>query len=323
MGHGDGAGNPTWKGAVILGILLGITMLTKATGVFYGVVGLVWALWVAIRFRKTLADGTQTKVFWPQVFLMGIVAISIVWAAYGFTIGTTSALPNLPVPAPQHWEGAFFQADNTAKRDVYALGYQKTGRWWWYFPIAFILKNPLPLLIALPFSLLVFIKLRNANKNIPPRIAYVIHGEEICRHIFYHSFSASPIVVLPYLFSPISDTGICYPSSHFCPCVFPEHAGLAWGRLTKLGRILLVGLGLWYAIGTAVVFPNEISFFNELAGGPDQGWRYLTTSNTDWLQGWKELQTWQKETGILFRYTGPEGYLGLSDYGINYIRCHR
>ncbi len=124
--------------------------------------------------------------------------------------------------------------------------------------------------------------------------------------------------MLPYLFSPISDTGICYPSSHFCPCVISGACWLAWGRLTKLGRILLVGLGLWYAIGTAVVFPNEISFFNELVGGPDQGWRYLTTSNTDWLQGWKELQTWQKETGIVFGYTGPEGYLGLSDYGLIY-----
>lgn len=70
--------------------------------------------------------------------------------------------------------------------------------------------------------------------------------------------------------------------------------------------------------GTVTIFPNEISFFNELVGGPDQGWRYLTTSNTDWLQGWKELQAWQQETGIRFRYTGPEGYLGLSDYGITY-----
>ncbi len=136
---------PTWKGAVILGILLGITMLTKATGVFYGVVGLVWALWVAIRFRKTLADGTQSKVFWPQVFLMGIVAISIVWAAYGFTIGTTSALPNLPVPAPQHWEGAFFQADNTAEPRRLRIGIPKNRAMVVVFPDSIYPEKPLTL----------------------------------------------------------------------------------------------------------------------------------------------------------------------------------
>ncbi|TFG72639.1 MAG: phospholipid carrier-dependent glycosyltransferase [Anaerolineales bacterium] len=308
---------PTWKGSVILGILLGITMLTKATGVFYGAVGLVWALWLAIRFRKPLAENRQHKVFWPQALVIGIAALGIVWGAYGFDIGPTSVLPNLPVPAPLHWEGVFFQADNTEKREVYALGYQKTGRWWWYFPLAFILKNPLPLLIALPFSLFVFIKLRNSNNSNQPKSRTLFTVPRFAVILLPFFFCVTYICAALFIFPNIGYRHML-PVQPFLSLWISGACCLAWMRLPKLGRILLVGWGIWYAFGTAVVFPNEISFFNELAGGPDQGWRYLTTSNTDWLQGWKELQAWQKETDIHFWYTGPEGYLGLKDYGITY-----
>jgi hypothetical protein len=46
----------------------------------------------------------------------------------------------------------------------------------------------------------------------------------------------------------------------------------------------LAALGLWYAVGGAVVFPYEISFFSELVGGPSKGYLYLADSNLDWGQ---------------------------------------
>jgi 4-amino-4-deoxy-L-arabinose transferase-like glycosyltransferase len=308
---------PTWIRAMLLGGLLGITMLTKATGAFYSAIGLTWALWAALRFRKTSTTNHYAWMLWAQVFIMGFVALGVVWSAYGFSVGSTSILPNVAVPAPQHWEGSFFQADNTENREVYAFGYRKTGRWWWYFPLAFSIKNPLPLLLTLPFSLIAVIKWRKV-----PYTHHFKQGSSI-NDLRFEDLLLFLLFDLVYICAAIL-LGPNIGYRHFLPVqpsLYLFVAGacyLAWPHIHKWGQLLLMGLGFWYAAGTALIYPNEISFFNEMVGGADQGWRYLTTSNTDWLQGWKELKNWQDITGIHFSYAGPEGYLGLTDYGINY-----
>ena len=46
----------------------------------------------------------------------------------------------------------------------------------------------------------------------------------------------------------------------------------------------LAALGVWYAFASMRVYPYEISYFNELFGGPEGGYRYLADSNLDWGQ---------------------------------------
>ena len=81
------------------------------------------------------------------------VALGSVWMMYGFDIGPLHRFDNLPVPFPLHWEGVLFQVDEVGSRTAFAMGYLKEGEnWWWYFPLAFLLKNPLPLLIGVALS---------------------------------------------------------------------------------------------------------------------------------------------------------------------------
>jgi hypothetical protein len=60
----------------------------------------------------------------------------------------------------------------------------------------------------------------------------------------------------------------------------------------KLGIWYLISVILfaWYAWGTLSVWPYTLSYFNELAGGPDNGYRYLADSSADWGQAIKELR---------------------------------
>jgi hypothetical protein len=46
------------------------------------------------------------------------------------------------------------------------------------------------------------------------------------------------------------------------------------------------------------VFPDYLTYFNELAGGPSNGWKYLLDSNLDWGQGLKPLALWLKQQRI-------------------------
>jgi hypothetical protein len=68
-------------------------------------------------------------------------------------------------------------------------------------------------------------------------------------------------------------------------------AGGAVRWLLDSGRAPVVILApVWLFIQTARVYPNGISYFNEVAGGPSAGIRYLTDSNLDWGQGLPELE---------------------------------
>jgi hypothetical protein len=46
------------------------------------------------------------------------------------------------------------------------------------------------------------------------------------------------------------------------------------------------------------VHPNYLGYFNELAGGPSGGWRYLVDSNLDWGQDLRALKQWMDDHGV-------------------------
>ena len=112
---------PTWPRAAAAGLVLGATMMAKGSGVLWVVVGLGWVVWTGLRRRRS---GSSV---WPQIALMGALTGVVVWAMYGFRVGTVPGWPAVQVPAPRHWEGIFHSAGVAEKGIVYALGMLKTG----------------------------------------------------------------------------------------------------------------------------------------------------------------------------------------------------
>jgi hypothetical protein len=53
---------------------------------------------------------------------------------------------------------------------------------------------------------------------------------------------------------------------------------------------LLAVLGLWHLLSTLIVAPFYLTYFNEIAGGPANGERFLVGSDLDWGQGMYGLQ---------------------------------
>jgi hypothetical protein len=144
---------PTWRRAVVAGLVLGLTMLAKGSGVLWVAAGLCGAIWIGLRRRSSCGSEPSCFSIWLQVLLMGTLSLFIVWGMYGFTLGMIPGWTLTPVPAPQHWEGVILQTNRVEERTAVALGKLKIGNLWWYFPLAFLLKNPLPLLIVLPLAI--------------------------------------------------------------------------------------------------------------------------------------------------------------------------
>jgi hypothetical protein len=64
------------------------------------------------------------------------------------------------------------------------------------------------------------------------------------------------------------------------------------------GSVARGALALWYAGGTLSQHPYYLAYFNELDGGPRNGWRLLVDSNLDWGQDLKRLAEWARANHV-------------------------
>jgi hypothetical protein len=191
---------------------------------------------------------------------------------------------------PATWlYGFVIFVNSTAMKPAFLLGETSLTGWPWYFPIAFLVKTPLPLLVLLGLALVTLRRHRGETTSelfllIPPAVYTLM---VLARHFNIGHRHILP--VYPFLFIL---AGRC--------------ATLAWGppaqsmasRERTWLRILVAALFLWHAGGTLRVHPHHLAFFNELAGGPAGGYRVLADSNLDWGQDLKNLGRWMEKNHV-------------------------
>ncbi len=192
------------------------------------------------------------------------------------------AAPGQP-PAEPEGESAIEMADSSVLPDLfvegtlgklrhstgghfaYLAGRRSMGGWWYYFPVALAVKTPVPLLALFAASI-------------------VLGGWT--RRKVDALFVFLPLVV--YLVA-MAWTGVNIGVRHVL-LFYPFAAVIASAAAARLirgrgPRLVLLGAGaLWYAWGSLQVHPHYLAYFNEAAGGPRGGPRYLIDSNVDWGQ---------------------------------------
>ena len=83
------------------------------------------------------------------------------------------------------------------------------------------------------------------------------------------------------------------------PLMFVLIFGLAERGWHRGRRGLLLGaLLVWYVVSSVAIHPHYLAYFNEVAGGPSGGHRYLVDSNLDWGQDLKGLKRFMQEQDI-------------------------
>ncbi len=127
------------------GVLLGLAQITKVSALM--LVPVVVLILVLHAWEAHRRAGSTLRAATRHVgAVLGIAAL-VIWAGYGFQVGRIEGFP-LPVPAPTHIE--IFRSLDThyeLGHPAFALGRVSTQGWWWYFPLAFVLKTPLPVLL--------------------------------------------------------------------------------------------------------------------------------------------------------------------------------
>ena len=266
---------------VLAGVTFGLAQGCKFSAlllipVFVAVVG----LWPFLHASSSGSSGRCmiNRRRWLLSHALGLLIIFTIggltlWGGYRFDF---RPLPgrSLPVPALGYFEDLLWEVKYFT-REGYAFlcgDYSATG-WWYYFLVAFALKSPLPAMLLLGVTL---ISLRHTPT--PPHS----HTSPLPR------LMALLLPAFAYFLSTlISPLNIGY--RFFIP-ILPYLYVLA-GRLAALAkrygsgqRLLLVGVLTWSAVISLCIHPHYLAYFNEFAGGPDNGWRYLVDSNIDWGQ---------------------------------------
>jgi len=311
-------------------VLLGLALLAKVSSLMLvPVLGLVVAGYEGRRAKGKLHGSRLTQYILrliPDAASLALPAMLVVWAGYGFEVGQVPGLP-FPIPAATHVRiYQSLQEHYELGHPTFLLGQVSSHGWWWYFPVAFVLKTPLPVLLLTLYAVV--------------RTAYHVR-RDILTHSSHALRSAHYVALLfPLLYaatSLFSTVNIGY--RHLLPLLpfLYIEVGLSGSRKYGVRKstspqdhphwyallptpLLLTPLLLWLILGTLAVAPHYLAFFNELAGGPAGGYRYLVDSNLDWGQVFKELARYQQEhqTGTVLISTHIEYEDALRSYGLDF-----
>lgn len=167
-----------------------------------------------------------------------------------------------------------------------------------YFPVAFLVKSPLPELLLGALGLLAL-----AARRAVPRDPLFAAGLAV-------------FAVTYAIFAVFATLNI--GERHLLPLhpilAVAAGAGAAWAG-ARWGKALLLALVLWLGAEIALVHPKELGYFNETVGGWESGYRWLADSNVDWGQDLARLARWTKENGdpeVKLAYFGavdPRGFV--------------
>ncbi|MDF1512624.1 MAG: glycosyltransferase family 39 protein [Anaerolineae bacterium] len=134
---------PSWIKTIFLGLLLGFVLLTKATSILYGLVGLGWALWAAVKFKTKYAHLNLQKKFFTRCFVWA----SLHWALSGLPMDGVLAPPHCRLPCRyllQNTGMGLFSSSECHKALGFCLGSCKNRSLVVVFSGCHRIKKPLP-----------------------------------------------------------------------------------------------------------------------------------------------------------------------------------
>jgi signal transduction histidine kinase len=194
---------------------------------------------------------------------------------------------------------------NQAGHNAGLLGmYSRTG-WWYYFPVAFMLKTTLPFLTLSLASL--------------AWGAYEFFRRRDRRFLF---MLAPFAIYTGFVLLSRIDIGVRYylPAYAFLFITGGALLERIWRarRAARAGAIVAAVLLGWMCVEAARAYPDHVSYMNQLASRAPHWW-YLSDSNVEWGDDTRSLAEYlhaRGETNVRAMFLG--GFLTLHHYGVGY-----
>jgi Dolichyl-phosphate-mannose-protein mannosyltransferase len=219
--------------------------------------------------------------------------------AHGLMLTRVIPLLAYVLPKSYVYGMADIAVDNSVGRTAYVFGRLYTTGKWFYFPTAFLVKA------TLGFLLLLFLTI--------PAAGYL--WREKRRETLF-------LLIPAIFFLAVSMTSkLNFGIRHLLP-IFPLLIVIAAGAacyLARRNRLWLYAVVLFAAFHCASslrAFPYYLSYSNEGFGGPQQTYRYLLDTNSDWAQGLIDDRDYLARNGITDCWLDYYGPLDPDYYGV-------
>ena len=269
------------------GLALGCALTSKTTAVvLFPVLGLLMLL--AVWRPPTAGPSLRERL------TSGIGALALIFAVAAGVVYTIYLFPSDPL----FYVRAVLLAP-TLRNDTdlyYLMGHSQLWGFWYYFPVAYLIKTPIPMLLLLPLAAWHWWRSGGWFREafvLVPGLAYfaliTLMAPDIGVRYLIPSF--------PLLFIFVSRTAPLFTRS-------------------RVGAIAGIVLAAWYVSTPIRYFPDYLSYFNELVGGPRHGIEYLDDSNLEWGHQLKRIKRYLDEhpnerPKLLYFTTGRPEYYGI------------
>ena len=185
------------------------------------------------------------------------------------------------VPIPQEIVGFANQVLQQRSGGLsYLFGERRGMGWWYYYFVAIAVKLPLTFFALILGRTILSRQIKSSGRDSMLLVVMALF-------LFVTAIASSRNFGIRYLF-PISPLAIIWVSG------LAESSRIESRSVRRFAMGLAV-LGLMgQVMAVASVHPHEITYFNEIAGGPVGGRKVLADSNLDWGQGLKSLTRLQQ-----------------------------
>ncbi|MEM7202127.1 MAG: glycosyltransferase family 39 protein [Planctomycetota bacterium] len=327
---------PTLGRSVAFGLGFGLALCVK-----YSALVLFPPCFLALALLRWLGRAPEPTAVAPRagtwlrgLLVAGTVAVVLLWASYGFAVGAMAevrgaelarrlafsaeggvgrrvlgALWNVPLPAPEAGIGLLLLVAHASHgHPAYLLGQTSQAGFWLFYPVALLVKTPLPFLMLLATTALALC--RGAGSALDRRaFAPLLAGFATLAAALPSSVNIGLRHVL-----------VVYP-------LFAVSAGLgaaAWlQRAATRGRRALVGTTLvaligWQVAIAAVTHPHYLAYFNPLAGS--EPGELLVDSDLDWGQDLLHLAAFCRAHQVPELHVAYFGSAHLCEHGLPPLR---
>jgi hypothetical protein len=261
------AQDPTWKRTVLLGVAVAVAILSRFTALGYLTASAVFALAGLWLSRGASPMPLITRAHVVRFSAAAAITAVGIWAGYLFSFGPVPKW-GVSLPAPEFFDGVRTSFEHSRLgHPAFLLGEYSVHGWWYYFPVALLVKTPLGLLVPALAGLWFF-----ARRWREPR--------------FYVPLAFTLGILVPAITSHVN-IGLRL----ILPIYIALSMAAAWAidqwSLRKPTAILAGALTAWLAVSSLAAHPDYIPYFNLLAGSePD---KILVDSDYDWGQDTKRL----------------------------------
>ncbi len=305
----------------------------------------------AVLFRKKLnleRQAEQIMAFAACGVVAAAIVFACIWASFGFRysmidpgqgkqaviernwnelIGESNGVPEKIVNLcrkvkllPEAYLFGFeFVLKKSQFRYAYLNGECRLTGWWYFFPYCCLVKTPLPTiimaLVALPLIIVLY-RRKFASWDCFSAAA----GPKF--------YLLAPLIVLPAVYLIFATTSkmnighrhvlLLYPVAY----IFFGATIYVFRRCGTPLKAALCALMIWQAISAIGIWPDYLAYFNQIAGGPKNGYKHLVDSSLDWGQDLILLRKKLDEYGINGADSAYISYFGTASID-HYLKARK